>query len=142
MDDGDTGGAPPPDRGGVPDEDAVAFAHRILDLVRAGSSEVLALVDAGVPVDLAGPAGDTLLMLAAYHGHAPLVAGLAARGADVDRCNDRGQAPIAGAVFKGADDVVDVLVAAGADVHAGDPSAVATARFLERADLEARLRAR
>ena len=54
-------------------------------------------------------------MLAAYHGHAAVVAGLAGRGADVDRVNDRGQAPLAGAVFKGEDEVVATLLGLGAD---------------------------
>lgn len=48
------------------------------------------------------------LMLAAYHGHAPLVKLLIEHGADPNSLNDRGQSPLAGAVFKLEDDVVDV----------------------------------
>ena len=71
-------------------------------------------------------------MLAAYHGHAAVVAGLAGRGADVDRVNDRGQAPLAGAVFKGEDEVVATLLGLGADPDAGTPSARATAEMFGR----------
>ena len=71
-------------------------------------------------------------MLAAYNGHADLVRGLLAAGADAGRVNDRGQAPLAGAVFKGYADVVAALVAAGADPHAGTPSAVQTAQMFKQ----------
>ncbi|MEG3615558.1 MULTISPECIES: ankyrin repeat domain-containing protein [Isoptericola] len=105
---------------------------QMFDLARAGADLLLEFVDDGVPVDLADVHGNSLLMLAAYHGHADLVRGLAQRGADVDRLNERGQSPLAGAVFKGDPAVVDVLVAAGADVDAGQPSARTTARMFER----------
>lgn len=118
-----------------PDPDAVELAHRLFDLARAGDDQVLSYVDAGVPADLTDPLGNTLLMLAAYHGHAALVAGLAGRGADVDRLNDRGQSPLAGAVFKGEADVVRALVAAGADADRGHPTARQSAQFFERDDL-------
>ena len=112
------------------DADAVELAHRLFDLARAGATdELVAFVDAGVPVDLTDAAGNTLVMLGAYHGHAALVGALGARGADVDRTNDRGQTPLAGAVFKGAAEVVEVLLAAGADPELGTSSAVETARF-------------
>lgn len=118
------------------DERLVELAHEMFDLARAGDGERLAAyVDAGVPVDLTDPAGNTLLMLAAYHGHAETVRALAERGADVDRLNDRGQAPLAGAVFKAEADVVAVLLAAGADPDAGAPSARETASMFGTADL-------
>lgn len=125
-----------PDRASGPDPDLVALAHQMLDLAREGGGERLtAYVDAGVPVDLTDAAGNTLLMLAAYHGHAGVVSALAERGADVNRLNDRGQSPLAGAVFKGEDDVVRALLAAGADPDAGHPTARATAAMFERPDL-------
>ena len=46
-------------------------------------------------------------MLAAYHGHAPLVRLLLAHGGDPNALNDRGQSPLAGAVFKGEADVIE-----------------------------------
>lgn len=117
----------------APGEDLVELAHQMLDLARQGHAErLLAYVAAGVPVDLTDAAGNTLLMLAAYHGHPAVVAGLAERGADVDRLNDRGQSPLAGAVFKGEDAVVEVLLEAGADPDAGTPTARATAEMFGR----------
>jgi len=79
--------------------------------------------------------GNTLLMLAAYHGHAETVQGLIDRGADVDLPNNRNQAPIAGAIFKGEDEIVALLRAAGADLDAGTPSARETAELFGRAEL-------
>ena len=119
-----------------PAPELVELAHQVLDLARHGDGErLLAYVDAGAPVDLTDAAGNTLLMLAAYHGHAVVVEGLAARGADVDALNDRGQSPLAGAVFKGEDAVVRVLLEAGADPDAGHPTARETAAMFGRADL-------
>ena len=124
----------------VPDDETVEFAHRILDLARTGGADELgAVIDAGVPVDLTDARGNTLVMLAAYHGHAVAVRVLTARGADVNRCNDRGQSPLSGAVFKGEDEVVDALVEAGADLRRGNPSAVDTAVFFGNDDLARRL---
>ena len=47
-------------------------------------------------------------MLAAYHGHAPLVKLLIQHGADPNKINDRGQSPLAGAVFKAEAAVIEV----------------------------------
>ncbi len=118
---------------GPPGPEVVELAHQLLDLARDGAIErLLAYVDAGVPCDLTDAQGNTLLMLAAYHGHADVVRALAARGADIDALNDRGQSPLAGAVFKGEDNVVSVLLDAGADPDVGSPSARATAEFFGR----------
>ncbi|MFB9252709.1 ankyrin repeat domain-containing protein [Sphaerisporangium melleum] len=105
-------------------------------MARAGDTDRLcAYVDAGVPAGLANDKGDTLLMLAAYHGHAETVRALLERGADPDRANDRGQTPLAGAVFKKEPDVVRALLAAGADPHRGNPSAYATAQMFGQAEM-------
>ena len=58
-------------------------------------------MEAGVPANLCNDKGDTLVTLAAYHGHPQTVSVLLEHGADSDRTNDRGQTPLAGAVFKG-----------------------------------------
>jgi ankyrin repeat protein len=109
------------------------LAGRLFDMARNGDSATLAVyLDAGVPVNLTNGAGDTLVMLASYHGHPATVRVLTERGADVNRINDRGQTPLAGAVFKGEDEVVRILVDAGADPEAGGPSAVTTAKMFER----------
>ncbi|MBT2900036.1 MULTISPECIES: ankyrin repeat domain-containing protein [unclassified Streptomyces] len=127
----------------TPDPEVVELATKVFDLARAGDTEALtAYVEAGVPANLTNDRGDTLLMLAAYHGHAGTVAALVAREADPDRANDRGQTPLAGAVFKGEDAVVDALLAAGADPAAGTPSALDTARMFGKTDLLERFGAR
>lgn len=125
-----------PDRpDGAAPADVQELAGRLFDMARAGDAATLArYVDAGVPVNLTNGSGDTLVMLAAYHGHADAVRALVERGADVNRPNDRGQTPLAGAVFKGEDAVVAALVAAGADAVAGQPSAVDAARMFGRED--------
>ncbi|WP_328454679.1 ankyrin repeat domain-containing protein [Streptomyces sp. NBC_00386] len=120
----------------VPDPEVVELATKIFDLARRGETETLvAYVDAGVPADLTNDRGDSLVMLAAYHGHADAVRALLERGAEADRVNDRGQTPLAGAVFKGEEAVIRVLLAVGADPAAGTPSAVDTARMFAKTDL-------
>jgi len=72
----------------------VEIAHACFDFAREGDvARLAAYVDRGVPVDLTDGNGNTLLMLAAYHGHADTVTALVQRGADPDRLNDRGQSP-------------------------------------------------
>jgi hypothetical protein len=118
------------------DPQLVELATKIFGLARAGDTATLgAYLDAGTPVNLANDKGDSLLMLAAYHGHADTAAMLLARGADPNLANDRGQLPLAGAVFKGETEVVRALVDGGADPNAGRPSAVDTARMFGKADL-------
>ena len=115
---------------------AIALAHRLLDAAREGDGATLRrYLDAGVPATLTNAAGDSLVMLAAYNGHASVVADLLARGADPEAANDRGQTPLAGAVFKGYTDVVKVLLDAGADPDAGTPSARDAAGMFGRPDL-------
>lgn len=110
--------------------DALAFAHQLFDAARAGdTATLLSAIDQGVPADLTDASGNTLLMLAAYNGHARLTEALAQRGADVNRMNDRGQSPLAGAVFKRSSEVIAVLISQGADPDAGTPSARATAEM-------------
>ncbi|MET7806847.1 ankyrin repeat domain-containing protein [Micromonospora chersina] len=119
----------------MPDEldaETLAFAHRMFDLARAGTTDELAAnVDAGLPVNLTNAKGDTLLILAAYHAHPETVGALLARGADPARTNDRGQTALAAAVFRRNAEAVRALLDAGADPEHGDPSAVETARFFD-----------
>jgi ankyrin repeat protein len=82
-----------------------------------------------VAVDLANGKGDTLLMPAAYYGHAETVRMLVTSGAGAERVNDRGRPPLAGAVFKKESAVVRALLDAGADPAAGAPSAMGAARM-------------
>lgn len=108
-------------------ERIIAFAT---DCARDGQTVLLEkFIDGGFPVDHPDDAGNTLVMLAAYHGHAATVRMLFDHGADPDRLNDRRQSPVTGAVFKGEEEVVEVLLAAGADLDAGSPSGRETARM-------------
>ncbi|NUT69750.1 ankyrin repeat domain-containing protein [Pseudarthrobacter sp. C4D7] len=119
-----------------PDDDALALAHTLFQAARDGSDELLgAYLDAGAPATMTNAAGDSLLMLAAYHGHAGTVQLLLQHGADANTANDRGQTPLAGAAFKGYTDVAGVLLGAGADPDAGSPSARAAAQMFARTEI-------
>ena len=78
-----------------PDSEMLQFAAKIFNLAREGDTDTLAAyVDAGVPANLCNDKGDTLVMLAAYHGHPRTVSALLVRGADParqDRHRDRGE---------------------------------------------------
>ncbi|NYH55792.1 MULTISPECIES: ankyrin repeat domain-containing protein [Nocardiopsis] len=107
-----------------------------MDLAREGrTEELLEFLDHGLPVDTRDEQGNTLVMLAAYHGQEATVRALIDRGADVDLRNERDQTPVAGALFKGEEGIVAMLVAAGADLDAGTPSARAAAEMFGRAHL-------
>jgi ankyrin repeat protein len=108
----------------------------MFDAAREGNTELLLqAVDAGLPVNLTNDKGNTLLMLAAYAGHAELTKGLLQRKADPNRLNDLGQSIIAGAVFKSHDEVVRILAEAGADPRIGKPTAIEAAHIFGRKEL-------
>jgi ankyrin repeat protein len=102
----------------------IEFASKMYDAARKGDVATFEqALPAGLPPNLTNDKGDTLLMLAAYHGHAGLVKVLIQHGADPNRLNDRGQSPLAGAVFKKEDAVIQELLDGGADSEYGQPSA-------------------
>ncbi|MGF6755748.1 ankyrin repeat protein [Paraburkholderia sp. GAS42] len=104
------------------DPDLIEVAREVFELARRGDAATLAVViEKGVPPNLRNEKGDSLLMLAAYHGHVDAVRTLAERGADPNLRNDNGQTPIAGAAFKGFKGVVETLLAHGADVEGASP---------------------
>ncbi|HEU4668779.1 MAG TPA: ankyrin repeat domain-containing protein [Arthrobacter sp.] len=120
----------------APDDETLALAQTLFQAARDGETALLrAYVDAGAPATLTNAAGDSLLMLAAYHGHAETVQLLLKHGADANSANDRGQTPLAGAAFKGYPDVARVLLDAGADPDAGSPSARAAAQMFARTEI-------
>ena len=125
---------------GEPDEDVLAFAHRMFDLARDGDDGTLAAnLAAGLPPSLTNHTGDTLLMLAAYHNHPGAVRVLLAAGADTARINDRGQTALDAAVFRRSAHTVALLLDAGADPALGSPSAVEVARFFALPEMLAQL---
>jgi hypothetical protein len=95
--------------------------QRAFDAARTGSDFVLEAVDAGTPVNAQTDKGDTLLMLAAYHGHLSVVRGLLRRGANPELANARGQTPLMGVAFKGDAAVARALLEGGARVDGADP---------------------
>jgi ankyrin repeat protein len=127
-------------RGEPVDPGVVALAGRVFDLARGGRTDDLAsYLDAGVPANLTNDKGDTLLILAAYHGHPATVAVLLAHGADPDRVNDRGQTALGAAVFRRSAEAVRALLDAGADPDLGRQSGRATAAFFDLPDMAALL---
>lgn len=111
-------------------EEELEFLRGVLDLAREGrTGELAATIDRGVPVNLTGGSGDSLLILAAYNDHPETVRMLLERGADPNRVNDRGQTALGAAVFRQSTVSVELLLGHGADVHAGTRSAVQIAAF-------------
>lgn len=98
------------------DEDAIAFAQGIFDLARNGGAALLApLLEAGVPVNMRTSDGETLLMLAARHGHPETVRLLLAQGAAPDQADGQQRTPLMQAAMANHTDVLDHLLAAGAN---------------------------
>lgn len=119
-------------------DDELAFLQGVLDLAREGRTDELAdAVDRGVPVNLTSGAGDSLLLLAAYHAHPATVRALLDRGADHGRVNDRGQTALGAAVFRQSHEAVAALLDAGADPDAGTRSAVDVAAVFELHEMAA-----
>lgn len=124
----------------APDDETLALAHALFQAAREGNTELLgSYLAAGAPAALTNAAGDSLVMLAAYHGHPDTVRVILGHGGDPNAANDRGQTPLAGAVFKGYTDVARELLAAGADPDGGTPSARAAAQMFGRTDIRALL---
>lgn len=104
----------------------------VVDLARAGdTARLVEALGAGVPANLTTAAGDSLLILAAYHTHPETVAALLTGGADHARVNDRGQTALGAATFRQSEQIVAMLLRAGADPDLGSPSARDLAVFFE-----------
>lgn len=102
----------------------------VMDLARDGkTAELSEFLDHGIGVDEQDEAGNSLLMLAAYHGRVDTVEFLLGSGANPDIRNQRDQAPITGALFKGESEIVGLLKEHGADLDAGTPTARQAAKM-------------
>ena len=118
----------------------LALLEATFDHAREGDlGSLVDHLDAGVPVNLTNSAGDTLLILAAYHRRREVVRALLERGVDTARVNDRGQTALAAAVFRQDADIVTELLAHGADPELGPQSAVAIATFFDLPEMLALL---
>ena len=115
------------------------------DLARNGDAAGLAaMIKDGLAVDAQDAKGNTLLMLASYHGKAETVAMLLKSGATVDLRNDKGQTPLGGVAFKGYVEIATLLLDAGADPVAdqGGSTPADFATLAGKAEILALLQAR
>ena len=121
------------------DDDTFEFANAVFDLARAGDSETFgALLGKGLPPNLRNHRGDSLLMLAAYHGHLETVRVLLQHRSDPDLRNSNGQTPLAGVAFKGDLPMIKLLLAYGADIEGASPdgrTALMIAAMFDRAGI-------
>lgn len=103
------------------DEATLAWVRQVFQCARSGEAGALgALLAQGLPPNLRNERGDSLLMLACYHGHVDAARVLLEHGADPELMNDAGQAPLHGAAFKGDLAVAALLLDHGARAdHAG-----------------------
>lgn len=121
------------------DEATLRMARQVLQWARAGDiGALLPMLAQGLPPNLRNEKGDSLLMLAAYHGRAEVVRALLKAGAGPELANDRGQTPLAGAAFKGDLDVAQALLDGGAQADAQGPdgrTALFTAAMFNRLEV-------
>jgi hypothetical protein len=77
------------------DQEFIEFAQEVFKLARTGDAQTLArLLQKGLPPNMSNHKGDTLLMLAAYHGQVEATRVLLEAGAEADRYNDMAQTPL------------------------------------------------
>ena len=83
------------------DEATLEWVRKVFQYARSGDAEPLgALLAQGLPPNLRNERGDSLLMLACYHGHHDAARVLLEHGADPQLMNDAAQTPLHGAAFK------------------------------------------
>lgn len=121
----------------------LALANKLFDLARQGDTAALEpYLRAGAPADLTNDNGDSLIMLASYHGHLDTVRALLRHQADPNRVNDKNQTPLAAALFKSYDEIIEALLEAGANPLLGKPNALDCARLFGKDEWVERLQPR
>ena len=104
------------------DAETLGFIRSVFGLVRAGDDAQLAeMVAKGLPVNFRNDKGDSLIMLASYHGHLETARVLLEAGADPNVANDQGQTPLAGVAYKGYLEIAQLLLQHGANVEGASP---------------------
>lgn len=104
------------------EDEALEFAQQVFDVARTGDAVMLErLLEKGLAPNMRNHKGDSLLMLASYHGHLEAVRVLLNHQADPQLRNDNGQSPIAGAAFKGNLPMIKLLLEYGADIDGASP---------------------
>ncbi len=99
------------------DDGTLQFLRTVFHWVRSGDAQALApVLAARLPPNLRNEQGDSLLLLAAYHGHGEVARLLLEAGADTELANDRGQTALGAAAFRGDEPMVRQLLEAGARV--------------------------
>ncbi|MEM1221878.1 MAG: ankyrin repeat domain-containing protein [Verrucomicrobiota bacterium] len=89
------------------------------DYARSGkTTDLESLLADGLSPDSSDSRGQSLLMLASYHGHLEASELLIKYGAQPDLPNKRGQTPLGGVAFKGHTPIAELLIKQGADVNA------------------------
>lgn len=127
------------------DEGTLQFLQQVFRWVRAGNAAALApVLAARLPPNLLNEQGDSLLILAAYHGRAEVVRLLLQAGADPEVVNDRGQTALGAAAFQGDAGIVRQLLAHGAQVDSprGGRTAFMIAAMFDRVEIMRLLRER
>jgi hypothetical protein len=103
----------------VPEEltqEELEFLRGVLDLAREGRTAELAdVLERGVPVNLTGGTGDSLLILAAYHDHPETVRMLLERGVPVNLTGGTGDSLLILAAYHDHPETVRMLLERGAD---------------------------
>ncbi|RZI78293.1 MAG: ankyrin repeat domain-containing protein [Variovorax sp.] len=104
------------------DQQFIDFAQEVFQLARTGEGQTLArLLAKGLPPNMSNHKGDTLLMLAAYHGHVEATRVLLEAGAEPDRYNDMAQTPLGASIYKGYQSIVELLLSHGAEPDFAPP---------------------
>lgn len=127
------------------DEATLRFLRQVFHWVRVGDAQALApVLAAHLPPNLRNEQGDSLLILAAYHGHLAVVRQLLDAGADPEIVNDRGQTALGAAAFQGSVEIVRSLLAHGACVDSppGGRTAFMIAAMFNRVEIMRLLRER
>jgi ankyrin repeat protein len=121
------------------DDDTLAFVRRVFQFARTGEAgELATLLGQRLPPNLRNERGDSLLMLACYHGHLDAARTLLEHGADPEIMNDAGQTPLMGVAFKGDLALATLLLERGAQVDHSGPNgktALMFAAMFDRVDI-------
>lgn len=126
------------------DDSTLQFLRQVFHWVRCGDADALApVLAARLPPNLRNEQGDSLLLLASYHGHVEVVRLLLQAGADTELANDRGQTALGAAAFRGDEALVRLLLHSGARVDSppGGRTALMVAAMFNRVEVMQLLKA-
>jgi len=97
-------------------QDGATAWHSAFSKARHGKrNDLIAMLDAGCPVDLKDEQGNTLLNIGAQNGHKSIIKALLRRGAALNTQNHNGQTPLHFCFTYGFTDLGNYLISKGAD---------------------------